>query len=436
MKVKIIIVIILNLTSIVSFCQSKNDSINRKYKIVISHDSINGIYIPKNINDCLHQLDLILNDTVKSEILKMDERNFTINAHFGLGMWLRNNWGLWGGSRLQLYFIKEGIDHPDNMSDIILTSYYRYKKSQNINFKQQIKYYSINDSNIQFYAEDSIKKSYSNIDSALLFSDKIIDITLKGYSKLPKAIQKFKNSKTITIEECPNIDFSKLFDGLAKFSNLENLLLFNNNQVSYPDNIDKLKQIKELWIKGDSIEDLPLTLKSLISLNTLRINNCRKLHFEKCIILISKLENLTVLDLGNNNMNEIPNSISLCIKLNSLWLDNNNLTEIPKGVKELQDLEVLRLFSNSISKITLENGNLKNLKVIDLCYNKLTVLPTELTYLKNIERITMWANNISDFSDEISKMEKLQYLNLESNKLSELQKKRLKILLPHTQLNL
>lgn len=39
-------------------------------------------------------------------------------------MWIRNNWGLWGGSRLQKYFTDKGIHHPDNMSHVILVHYY------------------------------------------------------------------------------------------------------------------------------------------------------------------------------------------------------------------------------------------------------------------------------------------------------------------------
>ena len=41
-------------------------------------------------------------------------------------MWLRNNWGLWSGSRLERYFYARGVYHPDNMSGAILEYYYDY----------------------------------------------------------------------------------------------------------------------------------------------------------------------------------------------------------------------------------------------------------------------------------------------------------------------
>lgn len=48
----------------------------------------------------------------------------------GLGMWMRNNWRLWAGSRLQKYFLVRGIRHPDDMSGVILEYYYDWLKGQ------------------------------------------------------------------------------------------------------------------------------------------------------------------------------------------------------------------------------------------------------------------------------------------------------------------
>lgn len=104
-------------------------------------DSIGGIYIPYDLNDCFKQIDGFWTDSVKTEIKNMNEAEFTINAHFSFGMWIRNNWGLWSGSRLSKYFADLGIFHPDDMSDIILTSYYRYLTGQEIQLEEQIDFY-------------------------------------------------------------------------------------------------------------------------------------------------------------------------------------------------------------------------------------------------------------------------------------------------------
>lgn len=105
------------------------------------NDSINGIYIPKNLEDCFREIDLAWDEKNRNEIKSMTEEQFLGNSHFGMGMWIRNNWGLWGGSRLALYFNDLGIFHPDDMSGIILTSYYRKLKGYDIELNEQIKYY-------------------------------------------------------------------------------------------------------------------------------------------------------------------------------------------------------------------------------------------------------------------------------------------------------
>ena len=89
-------------------------------------DTINGFYIPRNIEECFHQLDTMLSASERNTIRNYSSREKTIDLHLGLGMWLRNSWGLWGGSRLQTYLFKRGIKHPDDMSATILEFYWDY----------------------------------------------------------------------------------------------------------------------------------------------------------------------------------------------------------------------------------------------------------------------------------------------------------------------
>lgn len=89
-------------------------------------DSIDGIYIPRNLEESFHFLDTMLHAETISLIRSLPDRKAMSEFHFVLGMWLRNNWGFWGGSRLQQYFVQRGVEHPDNMSGILLEYYYDY----------------------------------------------------------------------------------------------------------------------------------------------------------------------------------------------------------------------------------------------------------------------------------------------------------------------
>ena len=96
--------------------------------------------IPETLEECFPALKKILK---KSDIDKM--RNGTeedmIDYHMGLGCWIRNNWGLWGGSKLRKWFLARGIHHPDDMSGIILDSFWRHLKKKPLKVDEQMNFY-------------------------------------------------------------------------------------------------------------------------------------------------------------------------------------------------------------------------------------------------------------------------------------------------------
>jgi hypothetical protein len=100
------------------------------YKKRIVADSINGLYIPKNLEECFIELGKTLKTKDVESIKNLEDRSKTISYHDNLGRWLRNNWGLWGGSRLQQYLLAKGIKHPDSMSATILEFYYDWLNEQ------------------------------------------------------------------------------------------------------------------------------------------------------------------------------------------------------------------------------------------------------------------------------------------------------------------
>lgn len=105
------------------------------------YEYLNGEYIPENLNKCFDQLNSMLTTKEIEEIKIKTEEDFTANSHFGLGLWIRNNWGLWQGSRLYHFFKIKGISHPDDMSGIILTSYHRKINGIEIQLEEQIMKY-------------------------------------------------------------------------------------------------------------------------------------------------------------------------------------------------------------------------------------------------------------------------------------------------------
>ena len=72
----------------------------------------------------------------RKEMSALPKRDEMIRYHHGLGTWIRNNWGLWGGSRLQKYFTDKGMAHPDDMSSVILFYYWDWLKGDKEKWKE------------------------------------------------------------------------------------------------------------------------------------------------------------------------------------------------------------------------------------------------------------------------------------------------------------
>ena len=77
-----------------------------------------------------------------------DRRMLSLSAHDGveehhfIGQWLRNNWHLWeDGNEWVEFFNGNDIWHADDMSGIIMASYVRMLRKEEIKLDEQFQYY-------------------------------------------------------------------------------------------------------------------------------------------------------------------------------------------------------------------------------------------------------------------------------------------------------
>jgi hypothetical protein len=90
--------------------------------------------VPVDLASAIAELDRMLSAPLKSKI-KDDGADA---QHRSLGMWIRNNWGLWdakqmqGRDSLRRYFLARGIRHPDSMSSVVLDCYCAYLRGQDV----------------------------------------------------------------------------------------------------------------------------------------------------------------------------------------------------------------------------------------------------------------------------------------------------------------
>lgn len=96
---------------------------------------------PATLAESLAVLDEVLNPFQKRYIACLPEEEVRESLHYSFGTWIRNAWGLWDVTPLRYHFLKRGVLHPEDMSGIILLTYYRKMNGLPLDIDKQIDYY-------------------------------------------------------------------------------------------------------------------------------------------------------------------------------------------------------------------------------------------------------------------------------------------------------
>lgn len=90
---------------------------------ILNYPIMEKEYTPETIEDCIAILDKVLSKEEKAEIKEMNKSDFTMAAHFGLGMWIRNNLGGW---KEDSPLVKNTGPSGDSLSPVVLEAYYNH----------------------------------------------------------------------------------------------------------------------------------------------------------------------------------------------------------------------------------------------------------------------------------------------------------------------
>jgi Leucine-rich repeat (LRR) protein len=262
-----------------------------------------------------------------------------------------------------------------------------------------------------------------------------LNLKVNKLKKLPNVIQNLSNLKELDLS---NNHLNYLPNSLFEINSLEHLNLSHNNLNKLPDTVEGLKNLSSLNLSHNRIRTLPQTignLKNLKSINLhgnnlddidpnlfmldslvrleLGLNNIKSIHNN-----IKSLRNLEKLGLGGNKINkETLFQLKFLINLKILDLYDNKLVTLPDSISHMLQLTWLSLHNNQLKSLPDSFIELKSLRKLDLSWNDFTQIPLEIFQLKKLKILNLSGNKIHFVSPLIRNLKELKKLNLSYNKI-------------------
>lgn len=113
----------------------------RQYQERIKKDRIGGVYIPRNLDDVLVQLNKLTSEEARQKFKAIPEESVCKVMHNRLGQWMIANWSFYEGSRLSNYLRSAGVTYPDDMADFLILAYHRHLNGHTVTIKELAVYF-------------------------------------------------------------------------------------------------------------------------------------------------------------------------------------------------------------------------------------------------------------------------------------------------------
>lgn len=124
------------------FSQEKNElpssekAIQEEYNRRIVKEKINGVYIPRNLDDVFLTLDKMVDGESKTKVKDLPESRADSVLLPRLGLWMKLNWSFYDGSRLSHYLRSAGVSFPDDQASFLILAWHRHLNGKPVEIKE------------------------------------------------------------------------------------------------------------------------------------------------------------------------------------------------------------------------------------------------------------------------------------------------------------
>lgn len=168
------------------------------------------------------------------------------------------------------------------------------------------------------------------------------------------------------------------------------ILDLSYNQLDKLPTVTENNSLTQLYAEVNQIRAVTEEQLNTPNLQILVLNNNKIRHFSP---EFSTLNELRILDLGKNQLTELPD-VSDNLVLRELYAENNKLRNVETTLPS--SLEILDLSYNKLDKLPDDFERLSNLRVVDLMWNNLHDLPDYLIDLPLLEALYVGGNPIGN----------------------------------------
>src|SRR5438132_4238514 len=142
---------------------------------------------------------------------------------------------------------------------------------------------------------------------------------------------------------------------------------------------------EHLDLRGQGLTDVPEWVWARRELETLNLSENRISSVSNDI---AQLSGLRMLDLGHNELAELPEALGELVNLSDyLYLSFNHLTNFPAFLSHLNRLKYLNVTDNQLCDLPDAIGDMLGLRELRLYDNRLTQLPDTLGKLVNLREL-------------------------------------------------
>ncbi|KAL6652079.1 hypothetical protein ACP70R_011004 [Stipagrostis hirtigluma subsp. patula] len=171
---------------------------------------------------------------------------------------------------------------------------------------------------------------------------------------------------------------------------------------------------RKLDMSGMSMDTLPHLTMPLGHITTLDLSNNNLQSIPESII--ARLLNVVVLDVRSNQLTSLPNSIGCLSKLKVLNVSGNLLHSLPATIEECRALEELNANFNQLTKLPDTLGfELHGLRRLSVNSNKLAYLPSTTSHMTALRSLDARLNRLRALPDGLENLGGLETLNVSQN---------------------